>query len=95
TTLADANASVVWWSATGTEPSNRLSIDEAFIPAVSDDGMLAVVGNSDGNLVLGDRKGQQWPLLGHQNEVWSFDFSADRRLLITGSWDTTARVWNL
>ncbi|MGB1015534.1 MAG: WD40 repeat domain-containing protein, partial [Nannocystaceae bacterium] len=93
TTLANAN--VVWWSATGTEPTNRLSIDEPFIPAVSDDGMLAVVGDGNGNLVLGDHKGQQWPLVGHRDGVWSFDFSDDRHLLITGSGDTTARVWNL
>ena len=32
---------------------------------------------------------------GHQQEIYSLDFSADGRLIVSGSGDKTARIWNM
>jgi WD40 repeat protein len=37
----------------------------------------------------------RWLLTGHQDRVSAVAFSPDSRLLLTGSWDGTARLWDL
>jgi general transcriptional corepressor TUP1 len=34
-------------------------------------------------------------LYGHQQEVISLDFSLDGRLIVSGSWDKAARIWDM
>lgn len=32
---------------------------------------------------------------GHQQEIYSLDFSKDGRLIVSGSGDKTARIWDM
>ncbi|EEY64581.1 phospholipase A-2-activating protein, putative [Phytophthora infestans T30-4] len=53
-------------------------------------------GSMDKNIRLFDAQGQRYGLLqGHEGGVISLAISTDRKLLLSGSWDGTARVWSL
>ncbi|KAL4108798.1 hypothetical protein PRIC1_000507 [Phytophthora ramorum] len=53
-------------------------------------------GSMDKNVRLFDAQGQRVGLLrGHEGGVISLATSTDGKLLLSGSWDGTARVWNL
>ncbi|POM70049.1 PhosphoLipase A-2-activating protein, partial [Phytophthora palmivora] len=53
-------------------------------------------GSMDKNIRLFDAQGQRVGLLqGHEDGVISLAVSTDRKLLLSGSWDGTARVWSL
>jgi WD40 repeat protein len=80
--------------------------EEARAVAVSPDGQMAVAGchySRDARLVNLDRGAEVRALTGHKMRfpmfrvaaVVSAAFSPDGMRLLTGSWDQTARVWNL
>ncbi|KAE9047080.1 hypothetical protein PR001_g332 [Phytophthora rubi] len=53
-------------------------------------------GSMDKNIRLFDAQGQRYALLrGHEGGVISLATSTDGKLLLSGSWDGTARVWSL
>lgn len=53
-------------------------------------------GSMDKNIRLFDFQGQRTGLLkGHEGGVISLAVSYDKKLLLSGSWDSTARVWSL
>ncbi|KAL3660933.1 hypothetical protein V7S43_013949 [Phytophthora oleae] len=53
-------------------------------------------GSMDKNIRLFDAEGQRFGLLkGHEGGVISLALSSDKKLLLSGSWDGTARVWSL
>ncbi|KAG3118667.1 hypothetical protein PI124_g4087 [Phytophthora idaei] len=53
-------------------------------------------GSMDKNIRLFDAQGQRYGLLqGHEGGVISLTLSTDKKLLLSGSWDGTARVWSL
>uniref|UniRef100_A0AAV1TF46 Phospholipase A-2-activating protein n=1 Tax=Peronospora matthiolae TaxID=2874970 RepID=A0AAV1TF46_9STRA len=53
-------------------------------------------GSMDKKIRLFDAKGQRVGLLsGHEGGVISLALSVDKKLLLSGSWDGTARVWSL
>ncbi|CAI5711172.1 unnamed protein product [Hyaloperonospora brassicae] len=59
------------------------------------DGELAT-GSMDKRVRLFDAQGQRVGLLcGHEGGVISLALSTDKKLLLSGSWDGTARVWSL
>lgn len=64
--------------------------------SVALDGGGFATGSMDKNIRLFDAQGQRYALLrGHEGGVISLTTSADGKLLLSGSWDGTARVWSL
>ncbi len=62
----------------------------------SPSGRLLVVGSGDGATFVLDRRTRGFRRLrGHLSSVWSADFSADERTLVTSSNDGTVRVWDV
>jgi phospholipase A-2-activating protein len=73
----------------------------AFIPPSTDfpDGLIAS-GSRDGLIELRSpsSKPDQDPLavlIGHANNVCALDVSQDGKYLVSGSWDMSARVWEV
>jgi WD40 repeat protein/DNA-binding SARP family transcriptional activator len=58
---------------------------------------LLVVGGADGDLVTYDARARRVVrrLRGHNAAVWTPSFSRDGRLMATGSFDDTVRLWDL
>jgi serine/threonine-protein kinase len=65
--------------------------------ALSDDGRWIAVGLSSHLIRVSDTKSGEivTTLRGHSDRVVALAFSADRALLASGSWDGTAKLWNL
>jgi len=65
--------------------------------ALSGDGRWIAVGLSSHRIRVSDAKSGEVvaTLRGHGDRVVALAFSADRTLLASGSWDGTAKVWNL
>jgi WD40 repeat protein len=66
--------------------------------AVSTDGRrIGSVGIRDDLGIVWDvNSGQELRvLLGHRDQVWSIDFSPDGTSVVTASWDSTVRIWDL
>jgi WD40 repeat protein len=65
--------------------------------ALSGDGRWIAVGLSSNAIRVSDAKSGEIiaTLRGHSDRIVALSFSADRRLLASGSWDGTAKVWRL
>mmetsp|Transcript_11587 Transcript_11587/g.23551 ORF Transcript_11587/g.23551 Transcript_11587/m.23551 type:complete len:940 (-) Transcript_11587:472-3291(-) len=60
-------------------------------------GSRLISGSKDGVLKVFDLVSQHCiqTIVGHRGEIWSADFSPDRRLLVTGSADSLLRFWEI
>ncbi len=58
------------------------------------DDRIVVCGLLDKSIVVYDREtlNLNYELLGHTDHVWSIDLN--RRYIVSGSWDATAKVWD-
>ena len=67
--------------------------------SISRDGAVLILGGSDGNISTWDIRTQTFgpssQFQGHSDKITSTAISSDGRNLISGSWDETARVWDL
>ena len=65
--------------------------------ALSGDGRWIAVGLSSNQILVSDAKSGKIvaTLRGHSDRVVALAFGADRRLLASGSWDGTAKVWSI
>ncbi|KAG7392932.1 hypothetical protein PHYPSEUDO_013420 [Phytophthora pseudosyringae] len=94
----------VWLRDTSTATGGFVAMESATVfdhehwvtaSAALDGGGFAT-GSMDKNIRLFDAQGQRYGLLqGHEGGVISLALSQDRKLLLSGSWDGTARVWSL
>ena len=71
-------------------------ISEVIIDVAYADGRVAIGTLSGDVLVLDAETGETLATLrGHDARIASVEFSPDANLLVSGSWDNTARIWNL
>jgi RNA polymerase sigma factor (sigma-70 family) len=92
-----ANGAVRFWEvATGRERAHLPALNPQRM-AFSSGGRVLVLGDRDGTLRLcRATTGQELRRLrGHRSEITYFAFSPDGRTLVSGSWDTTALVWDI
>ncbi|KIK41812.1 hypothetical protein CY34DRAFT_84721 [Suillus luteus UH-Slu-Lm8-n1] len=72
---------------------------EVWVVAVSKDGRWVITGGGERNgvelKVCEVETGIVKKIQGHSNVITCIDISVDNTLLASGSWDTTARIWNL
>ncbi|KIK35486.1 hypothetical protein CY34DRAFT_16976 [Suillus luteus UH-Slu-Lm8-n1] len=70
--------------------------EEVFAVAVSRDSRWVVTGGGSAELKVCEVKtGVAKNLQGHSQRISCIDISEDNTLLASGSWDKTARIWNL
>ncbi len=65
--------------------------------AISPDSKMIAIGYMGGMIKIYDLKGKLIKFLkgGHKEKITGIAFSPDNRLLLTGSWDSTACIWNI
>jgi WD40 repeat protein/DNA-binding SARP family transcriptional activator len=95
---ADGTAKV-WDGASGDLVRSLVTDDPARLDtvAISPDGSLIAIGDSDGGIKLIEQ-GTGEPVLtldAHDGEVWGLAFSPDGTRLASGSWDGTSKVWDI
>ncbi len=108
-TVSDDKTIRIWNVATGESarilrpPVGDGSEGMIYAAALSPDGQILAIGGyaspseNYGTITLISLAEDQIirRLMGHMNVVYDLDFSADGRLLISGSSDSTARIWNV
>ncbi|MCY4139266.1 MAG: WD40 repeat domain-containing protein, partial [Rhodobacteraceae bacterium] len=76
------------------EPSPEENLPDFTDTETSPDGRYSVMVGTEGWLHLSDRNGsKRYELFGHTAQITAAEFSPDSRTLMTGSWDSTARLW--
>ena len=65
--------------------------------AISPDGISIAIGTNEGEILLfnGQTGAMTGKLRAHEDRITGIAFSPDQRLLASGSWDNTVRIWNL
>jgi WD40 repeat protein/serine/threonine protein kinase/two-component SAPR family response regulator len=74
--------------------AGSISPDGSWIAFTADFGEVADIWELT-SLLEGQSEQPLFRLYGHQNAIGSFDFSQDARLLATGSFDSTVKIWAL
>jgi WD40 repeat protein/serine/threonine protein kinase len=80
----------------GSEPQQtlRMNPDQAWSLAFSPDGLLLLTAGGDEAILWNLKTGQSGMRFARQGSVASAQFSRDGRWIATGSWDTTAKIWD-
>ncbi|MCL4206672.1 MAG: protein kinase [Pirellulaceae bacterium] len=80
----------------GSEPEQtlRMNPDQAWSLAFSPDGLLLLTAGGDEAILWNLKTGQSGMRFARQGSVASAQFSRDGRWIATGSWDTTAKIWD-
>ena len=75
--------------------AHAYSVSELLCVALTPDGAKAIVGDSDGNIIIWDL--QTGTLIvkveAHTNRVKALSLASNGRRLISGSWDNTLKIW--
>jgi len=93
---AGEDNSVKMWDIHERRVLYSLPVKGLFDIDLSGDGsLLAIATNTNVEIWDTGSRDRRWILTGHTNSVFVTRFSPDQKLVATGGWDSTARIWRL